>query len=117
MSEGSSAEMEARALHALKLRLEKGYSLKQIGEHFGCTKERARQMCEQGLQIETQMDNIWYDLPQSIRGALSRDGCEPNIDAVCRYTMDILVRVPAMGKARIARLQHWLVRNGREPLK
>jgi hypothetical protein len=118
MTEDSSPETEARALCALKLRLEQGYSLAQVAKHFGISKERGRQLCAKAQQLAQQTDNIWYDLPTSIRGALHRDGCEHTIDAVCeRYTLEILERVPGMGRSRTIRLQEWLMHNGRPPIQ
>jgi hypothetical protein len=116
-----SSIIEARALGAARDRRE-GRSLQQIATAYHCSRERARQLCLRGEELQREQEmlasNSWFALPSPIRNALQRDGCKPTIEAVLeRYSLHELQRVPAMGEKRIAQLQEWLERYGKEPIK
>ena len=103
--------MNDRALRAVELR-RNGHTLRQIAELYGCSRERARQLCAKGGQLQS--PDIWFELHAYIRNALKRDGCAPTVEAVMeRYqSLDELKRVPGLGVTRIAELQAWLRRHG-----
>jgi hypothetical protein len=111
---------EARAKLVLKAH-RSGLTLKEIGETYGFSKERARQLCARALEIEQQKNSKdpWFELTPRTRNALiNYRGCAPTIDGVLRSypTIADLKPVPALGKLCIAQLQAWLIRHGREPL-
>jgi hypothetical protein len=111
----------ARAMLVLKAH-RSGMTLTEIGETYGFTKERARQLCKRALEIEQQKNSKdpWFELSLRTRNALIKYiGCEPTFDGVLKSypTIAHLKPVPALGKLCIAELQAWLVRHGREPLK
>lgn len=111
---------DARALGVLALRRQ-GQSLRQIAAQYHVSRERARQLCMAGEQVEEQRRtsvDIWWELSAATRNALRRDGCDPRIDAVVEYysSLTVLKRVPALGRKRITELQAWLVRHGKEPI-
>jgi hypothetical protein len=114
--------MEARALEAAALR-RKGALLPYIAAAYRCSRERARQLCERGEELEQEQAKLatdpWYDLAEPVRNALQRDGCRPAIEAVLiRYpSLRVLQRVPSMGVKRISQLQEWLSRHGKEPIQ
>jgi hypothetical protein len=109
-------EPNLRALEALKAR-RNGLKLQRIGELFGVSKQRARQLIASGIQIEQQLlsDAPEFELTVRTRNAITRDGCEPTPDAVveCYKTVGELRRVPGLGRKGIAELQAWLVRHAR----
>jgi hypothetical protein len=117
-----SPKLEARALEAAALR-RKGRPLRYIAFLFRCSCERARQLCDRGLQLEWEQAKLatdpWYDLAEPVRNALRRDGCRPTIEAVLeRYpSLQVLQRVPSMGVRRISQLQEWLSRHGVRPIR
>jgi hypothetical protein len=116
-----------------------GQTLQQIGETFGFSKERARQLCKRALQIEEQRNSKapWYELSPRCRNALGRFAYEyieierrnnptkvykdfsPTVEGVLKFypSLTHLKPVPALGKACIAELQAWLARHGKEPLR
>jgi hypothetical protein len=96
-----------------------GQNLKQIGEQYGFSKERARQLCRRALEIEQNSNNPWFELSPRTRNALIKyQITTPTIDGVLENypTIAHLKPVPALGKLCIAELQAWLVRHGRQPL-
>ena len=108
--------MGTRALEALNAR-RNGLKLKQIGELFGVSKQRARDLISSGIRIEQQLLSgaPEYELSVRTRNAIIRNGCEPTPDAVveCYKTVGELRRIPGLGKKGIAELQAWLVRHAR----
>jgi hypothetical protein len=108
-----------RALEALELR-RRGFVFKQISEKFGVTLERARQLCERGLEIERGLtsDEPQYELSARTRNAIINSGCVPTPEAVAAFfpSMKVLQRVPSLGKKCIAELQAWLVRHDQKPV-
>jgi hypothetical protein len=109
-----------RAMLVLKA-YRSGLTLKEIGETYGFSKERARQLCVRAMEIEEQKNSKdpWFELSPRCRNALiNYRGCAPTIDGVLKGypTIADLKPVPALGKLCIAELQAWLVRHGRQPL-
>lgn len=110
----------ARAMLVLKAH-RSGSTLKEIGEAYGFSKERARQLCVRALEIEQQKNSKdpWFELSVRTRNALiNYRGCDPSLDGVIKSypTIADLKPVPALGKLCIDQLQAWFVRHGREPL-
>jgi hypothetical protein len=108
--------MGPRALEALNAR-RNGLKLKEIGELFGVSKQRARVLISSGIRIEQQLLSGAPEYELSVRtcNAIIRNGCEPTPDAVveCYKTVGELQRVVGLGKKGIAELQAWLVRHAR----
>lgn len=108
--------MNPRALRALGLRRH-GFKLKHIAKHFGVTKERARQLCTLGLELERRASSTdpWDELSPRLRHALTACGCEPTPQGVVRFLQVCdWKRVPAMGVKSYADLQKWLIKHGQE---
>ena len=111
--------MNARALLALKARRD-GKTFRQIGDQYGFSLERARQLVMLGQKIEYERESgdIWFELSTRARNALIANGCEPTPDGVKSLcpSMAVLRRIPAIGELTIGELQAWLIRHGREPI-
>jgi uncharacterized protein (DUF433 family) len=111
---------EARAMLILQA-YRNGKTLQQIGEQYGISKERVRQLCKRASQIEQQRlsKDPWFELSPRCRNALINwKGCSPTIESVLEFypTLADLKPIPALGVVCIRELQAWLVRHGREPL-
>jgi hypothetical protein len=108
-----------RALDALAAR-RAGWTLKQIAEKFGVTREGARQLSLHGLEIERALasDEPKYELSTRSRAAIVGDGCKPTPNGLLERYRSVreLKRVPNIGKKCVAELQAWLIRHGKEPL-
>jgi hypothetical protein len=110
-------QIAARARGALELRRQ-GKNLRAIADHYGISRERARQLCMKAEELERETKNPWFELSGIIRNSLARDGCKFTVDGVlhCYHSLDELRRVPGLGETRIAELQSWLVKHGKEPI-
>jgi hypothetical protein len=108
----------ARARDALERRRQ-GQNLRSIAERYGISRERARQLCVYGEELERQGEfsgDPWCELDPAIRNALNRDGCRPTVDGVLRYYQPLteLERVPSMGAKRIRELKAWLRKHSKD---
>jgi hypothetical protein len=108
-----------RALRAFNMRRH-GAKLIDIGEEFGVTTERARQLTVRGAELERRMLSAdpWDELSTRARNALVNDVCDERTpDGVVEHfkTHD-WKRVVAFGRKSFAELNAWLVRHGKEPI-
>src|SRR4029077_8991970 len=98
---------------------ERGLTYGQIGEKFGVSRERIRQLCNIHIQLTAMgAQEPPPELSVRLHNALANSGefSELTPEAVRRQypTLALLQRLPGMGEKTIAELQEWLIKHGCE---
>lgn len=99
---------------------ERGLTYGQIGEKFGVSRERIRQLCNIHIQLTAMgAQEPPPELSVRLHNALVNDALpELTPTAVRTHYRSVgqLQRVPGMGEKTIAELQEWLLKHGCEAI-